>query len=109
MTAMVAAWHAVARRSHPAARAEAEAQVFGQMVVALDRRCGAGDAAHGPLAELRLLARGVSQHNGWFMGGAGWTARGSITGYEPGDRIRLTEALFTRLLTACLADLAVPA
>lgn len=109
MTAMLTAWRAVARRSHPAARAEAEAQVFAQMVVALDRRVGAEAPGHGPLAELRHLARGVSAHNGWFMAEAGWTTRGSITGYEPGDRIRLTEALFTRLLSACLADLSVPA
>lgn len=109
MTAMLAAWRAVARRSHPAARAEAEAQVFAQMVVALDRRCGASAPGHGPLAELRHLACGVSAHNGWFMGEAGWNARGSITGYEPGDRIRLTEALFARLLDACLAEQSVPA
>ena len=33
-------WQAVAGRSAPAARAEAEAQVFNQMVVALDSRFG---------------------------------------------------------------------
>lgn len=110
MAVMLAAWRALARRSHPAARAEAEAQVFAQMVVALDHRLDRGldgaPAAPGPRAELRHLARGVTDHAGWFLPQGAWHPQGSVTGYDTGDRIRLTEAVFARLLSACLPTLA---
>ena len=98
---MVEAWQAVAARSAPRARAEAEAQVFNQMVVALQTRFGAG--MQGSIArEVRLLAAGV-QAGGWFPeAGSGWRADQSVTGYHPGDRIALSEGVFTRLSEALL-------
>ena len=108
MAAMAALWQAVAGRSAPRARVEAEAQVFNQMVVALDRRFG-GDLAEGQVArEVRLLAQGVVRHGGWFpeVGGDGWRPDASVTGYQPGDRIALDAEVFGRLADVYLAQVA---
>ena len=94
-------WQAVAGRSAPAARAEAEAQVFNQMVVALDSRFGSNGVVTEASAarEVQLLAQGVAVHGGWFpeAGAARWQPDASVTGYQAGDRIALSEEVFTRL------------
>jgi len=107
-------WRAVASRSAPRARAEAEVQVFNQMVVALAGLLPEGPAARGDrhapaMAEARLLARGVLA-GGIFPDGA-WAREVSVTGLGPGDRIALTEEAFSRLAGVCLDGLAqqVPA
>lgn len=100
--AVAQGWRAVARRSDAGVRAEAEVQVFNQMVVALAGWFAPLDCAVG--AELRLLALGITRWNGFFPQADDGAAQ--ITGYTPGDRIRITEALFSRLAAAYLAGLA---
>ena len=96
-------WQAVAGRSAPGAKAEAEAQVFNQMVVVLDKRftvaSGGGITGVAAAQEVRLLARGVAQHGGWFPedSSAQWRPDASVTGYHPGDRIALNAEVFSRL------------
>ncbi len=105
-------WRSVAARSAPRARREAEVQVFNQMVVALDSRF-AGSA--GPLSrqapiarEMRLLAQGVAQNDGWFPqdDAARWRPDASVTGYRPGDKIALDAEVFARLADVYLAEIA---
>jgi hypothetical protein len=108
IAAMTATWRAVARSSEARARAEAEVQVFNQMVVALERWfdapfCGP-DAA---MTEVRLLARGVTSNGSHFPSDhtTSWRPEASVTGYRAGDRIRLSEATFSRLASAYLTAL----
>ncbi len=106
---LAAGWRAVSQRSAPRARAEAEAQIFNQMVVALagllPESAGAREGRHAPaMAEARLLARGVLA-GGVFPEGA-WAREVSVTGLGPGDRIALTEEAFSRLAGVCLDGLA---
>jgi hypothetical protein len=92
-------WRRVAARSAPRAKAEAEAQVFNQMVVGLQARFGDERTLREPqiALEVRMLAEGV-EHGGWFPGSSlNWDVQGSVTGYRPGDRIALSEDVFTRL------------
>ena len=99
-----AGWRLIAANSAPQARAEAEVQIFNQLIVALDGRlgpqlCGAG-TGHGHAAtELHLLAQGVQVNGGRFPGEGiqGWRPDASVTGYRPGDRIAVTEEMFRRL------------
>lgn len=109
MADMAATWRAVASRSEPIARQEAEAQVFNQMVVALEgwfvhRLRGLEGKDGNPMNEVRLLALGVTTRNGWFPADPTirWAAESSVTGYAPGDRIRLSEPIFSRLAAAYL-------
>lgn len=109
MAEMAGAWRAVAARSEPKAREEAEAQVFNQMVVALEgwfvhRLRGVEGKDGNPMNEVRLLAQGVTAQNGWFPEDKTihWRPEASITGYAPGDRIRLDERTFSRLAGAFL-------
>jgi hypothetical protein len=93
---MAKMWRTVAGRSTPSARVEAEAQVFNQMVVALQARFG--DGLRGGVAqEVRLLAEGVRAGGRFPEAGPGWKVDLSVTGYRPGDRIALSEAVFSRL------------
>ena len=99
-------WRAVARRSTDTVRAEAEVRVFNQMLVALagwfDVR-GQG----GVSGEVRMLALRITAWNGFFPevpAAAGVNA--PITGYIPGDRIEMSEKLFSRLAAAHLDALA---
>jgi hypothetical protein len=102
---MALTWRALAARSAPRARIDAEAQVFNQMVVALQARFGEGPRGRVAL-EVRLLAQGV-RAGGWFPeAGPGWRAAQSVTGYRPGDRIALSEAVFARLSEAFLDQVA---
>jgi hypothetical protein len=103
-------WREMAARSAPRARAEAEVQIFNQMVVALagllPQAPGPRDDRHAPaMAEVLLLAQGV-RAGGVFPGAAGWTRQASVTGHGPGDRIALTEEAFSRLAGVCLDGLA---
>jgi hypothetical protein len=104
---LLSSWRKLARRAEPSARAEAEAQVFAQMTVALHHACTRCLARPEPaaLTELRLLAQGVTANGGYFPSdpAAHWRRETSITGHGPGDRIRLTEPAFTRLTEASLA------
>jgi hypothetical protein len=107
---MAAGWRAVSGRSAPRARAEAEAQIFNQMVVALAGLLPDGpmarDDRHAPaMAEARLLARGVLA-GGVFPDSGPWAREVSVTGLGPGDRIALTEEAFSRLAGVCLDGLA---
>lgn len=106
---MVQSWRAVARRSDARARSDAEARVFNQMVVAL---AGWFDARGqgGVVAEVRMLALGITAWNGFFpeVAAAG-ALQASITGYASGDRIAMTQVLFSRLVSAYLDALAEPA
>lgn len=107
---MAAGWRAVSQRSAPRARAEAEAQIFNQMVVALAGLLPEGPVArddrHAPaMAEARLLARGVLS-GGIFPDSRAWAREVSVTGLGPGDRIALTEEVFSRLAGVCLDGLA---
>ncbi len=103
-----AVWGAVAARSEARARAAAEAQVFGQMVVALAgwfvRRTRGGAVPR----ELRLLARGVAENGGYFPsdGVMQWQPEASVTGYLAGDRIALSAAVFSRLVAVYLDGVA---
>lgn len=109
MAEMAATWRAVAARSEAKAREEAEVQVFNQMVVALEgwfvhRLRGVEGKDGNPMNEVRLLAQGVTAQNGWFPEDKTirWRPEASITGYAPGDRIRLDERTFSRLAGAFL-------
>ena len=101
--AMAAGWRAVAATSAPRARQAAEVQVFNQMVVALHGRL-AGAQVWGAL-EVQLLAEGV-QGNGRFAVSGQWRADQSVTGYRAGDRIALSEVVFSRLAGVVLDGLA---
>ncbi|MBI1171834.1 hypothetical protein GC209_10555 [bacterium] len=106
MATMAAVWCDVARASEARARAEAEVQVFNEMVVALEGRFlrqAAGNEPD-PVNEVRLLARGVTCNGGYFPSDhtIRWRPEVSVTGYRAGDRIRLDAALFRRLAGAYL-------
>lgn len=95
-------WSRLAARSAAGPRAEAEAQVFNQMAVALAARL----SPHHPAArELALLAEGVARNGGYFPSDRNrpWSPDGSLTGYRSGQRIALTAASFARLAAACAA------
>jgi hypothetical protein len=64
------------------------------MVVALQGRMPG-------LAELRLLAEGIAG-DGRFPVSPGWRADASVTGYRAGDRIAVTEEVFSRLVGVVL-------
>lgn len=107
---MVEGWRSVAARSEARARAAAEAQVFAQMLVALEgwfvHRARAQEGKDGnALHEVRLLALGVTENGGRFPepGPVRWRPEQSLTGLRPGDPIRMTEALFSKLAEAFLA------
>jgi hypothetical protein len=107
MALMAATWRAVAARAVPVP--EAEPQVFNQMVVALEgwfvhRLRGVEGKDGNPLNEVRLLALGVTENGGHFPSDhkITWRPEASVTGYRPGDRIALSEPVFTRLATAYL-------
>ena len=111
--ALAKAWHAVSARSEAGAQAEAEAQVFGQMVVALEgwfvhRLRGVEGRDGNVLNEVRLLALGVTANGGYFPsdGVIKWKPEASVTGYRAGDRIRLSEAVFSRLVSVFLDGIA---
>ncbi len=102
--ALARTWRGVAAKSEAGARAEAEAQVFAQMVVALEgwfvHRLRSVEGKDGnALNEVRLLALGVTANGGYFPsdGVIRWKPEASVTGYRAGDRIRLSEAVFSRL------------
>ena len=99
MAALATMWRAVAGRSAPRAKAEAEAQVFNQMVVALQSRFGRDVSPRAPqiAQEVRLLAEGVLGGGRFPDAGPGWRVDQSVTGYRPGDRIALSEEVFSRL------------
>ncbi len=106
---LAAGWHVISKGSAPDARAEAEVQIFNQMVVALEGRfvdCPAG-AAGQALHEVRLLALGVTE-GGRFPDDPTirWRPDASVTGYQAGDRIALTEEVFMRLAGVYLDGLA---
>ena len=98
----------MAERSAPRARAEAEAQAFNQMVVALQERFGGSVTPRVPQIEREvwLLAEGVRNGCRFPETGTRWDAQGSVTGYRPGDRIALSEEVFTRLSEAFLNQVA---
>ena len=109
MTAMAATWRAVAKTSQAAARVEAEVQVFNQMAVALEARFvhrlrGVEGKDGNPMHELRLLALGVTTNGSYFPSDHSltWQPEASVTGYRAGDKIRLSEAVFSRLVPAYL-------
>ena len=109
MTAMAATWRAVARTADPKAREDAEAQVFNQMAVALEgwfvhRLRGQEGKDGNPMNEVRLLALGVTTNGTYFPTDHSikWQPEASITGYRAGDKIRLSEPVFTRLASAYL-------
>ena len=93
---MAQMWRALAGRSAPRARAEADVQVFNQMVVALHARFGEG-LRGGIAQEVRLLAEGVRAGGRFPDAGPGWKVDLSVTGYHSGDTIALSEAVFSRL------------
>ena len=109
LAALAAVWQEVAARSAPRAKAEAEAQVFNQLVVALDSQFGgvSGGAA-AAAQEVRLLAQGVAANGGRFPADdvARWRPDASVTGYRVGDRIALSEELFSRLADVFLDGMA---
>ncbi len=114
---MSASWAAVSATSAAGERRRAEAQVFGQMVVALAGWLEPAiptfggtviaKAANAPLQELNLLAHGIAAHQGRFPVDKTqiWRAEQSITGLQPGDRIEMTADRFARLCDACLDGL----
>jgi hypothetical protein len=109
MAELCATWRAIAARSEPKARAEAEVQVFNQMAVALEgwfiHRLGGVEGKDGnPLNEVRLLAQGVTSNGGYFPSDNAikWRPEASVTGYRAGDKIALSEAIFARLTEAYL-------
>ena len=111
--ALARAWEAVAARSGAVARAEAEALVFGQMVVALEgwfvhRLRGVEGKDGNALNEVRLLALGMTENGGYFPsdGVIKWKPEASVTGYRAGDRIALSEAVFSRLVAVFLDGIA---
>jgi hypothetical protein len=106
-------WREVATRSAPAARARAEAQVFAQMVVALDgwfvHRLRSAEGKDGnALNEVRLLAQGITANGGLFPADSTihWKPDASVTGFRTGDRIEMTAESFGRLADAFLAGIA---
>ena len=110
---LAAGWRLISAASAPSARAAAEVQIFNQMVVALegrlDQRLQEAEGGHGhAMAELRLLAQGVRAHGGVFPDDAlaRWRPDASVTGYRPGDRIALTEEVFSRLAGVLLDGVA---
>jgi hypothetical protein len=110
---LAAGWRMISQASAPSARAAAEVQIFNQMVVALEGRLAsrlreAGDGHGHAMAELRLLAQGVRAHGAVFPGDnlARWRPDASVTGYRPGDRIALTEEVFSRLADVLLEGVA---
>ena len=110
---MAACWRLVAVQSQAEARVAAEAQVFNQMVVALEgwfvHRLRAVEGKDGnALNEVRLLALGITENGGYFPseGVINWRPEASLTLYRAGDRIRLSEAVFTRLAGAYLDGIA---
>ena len=114
MAAMTAAWRAVAARSQAKARGEAEAQVFNQMAVALEgwfvQPLRGVEGCHGTaMNEVRLLALGVRVNGGYFPSDHSilWQSAASVTGYGAGDRISLSEPVFSRLAVAYLDAVAV--
>lgn len=109
MAALCTTWRAIAARSEAKARAEAEVQVFNQMAVALEgwfvhRLRGVEGKDGNPLNEVRLLALGVTSNGGYFPSDTAikWRPEASVTGYRAGDRIALSEAVFSRLTAAYL-------
>lgn len=107
---MSASWASVSARSTPEAASRAEAQVFGQMVVALAEWLGPSskNAQTGPLQELHLLAKGISAHQGKLLADKSqlWWPEHSITGVRHGERIVMTAQGFSKLCDACLNDVA---
>ena len=108
-----AGWRLIAANSAPHVRAEAEVQIFNQLVVALEGRLGprlvGSEIGHGHAAtELHLLARGVQANGGRFPGEGiqGWRPDASVTGYRPRDRIAVTEEMFRRLAGVILDGVA---
>jgi len=111
--ALAAGWRMISQASTPSARAAAEVQIFNQMVVALEGRLAsrlreAGDGPGHAVAELRLLAQGVRAHGAVFPDDdlTHWKPDASVTGYRPGDRIALTEEIFSRLAGVLLDGVA---
>ena len=103
---MAALWGGVAGRSAPGARAEAEVQVFGQMIVALQTRFGPEAPRSSQVAlEVRLLAEGLAA-GGRFPVDGRWRPEGSVTGHLAGDRIGVNAEMFTRLCDAFLREAA---
>ena len=109
MAQLCATWRAIAARSEAKARAEAEAQVFNQMAVALEgwfvqRLRGVEGKDGNPMNEVRLLAQGVTSNGGYFPSDntIKWRPEACVTGYRAGDRIALSEAIFARLSEAYL-------
>ncbi len=110
---MAAAWRAVASRSEPVARAAAEVQVFNQMVVALEgwfvhRLRGVEGKDGNAMNEVRLLALGVTTNGGRFPADPTirWKPDASVTGYQAGDVILLSEEVFGRLAGVFLDGIA---
>jgi hypothetical protein len=107
---MSASWAFVSAKTAPDATSRAEAQVFGQMVVALAEWLGpsTGKSQTGPLQELQLLAQGISAHQGKLLADKSqlWWPEHSITGVRHGERIVMTAQGFSKLCDACLNDVA---
>ncbi len=110
---LAAGWRMVSAASAPQARADAEVQIFNQMVVALEGRLAprwrGADGREGPaLTEVRLLALGVTANGGVFPDDekSRWKPDSSVTGYRAGDRIALTEEVFSRLAEVVLDGVA---
>jgi hypothetical protein len=106
-------WRMVSAASAPKARAEAEVQIFNQMIVALEGRLAArwrgAEGRVGPaLTEVRLLALGITANGGVFPDDETirWKPDASVTGYRAGDRIALTEEVFSRLAEVVLDGVA---
>ena len=108
LAALAAVWQEVAARSAPRAKAEAEAQVFNQLVVALDSQFGGVSGGAAAAREVRLLAQGVAANGGRFPAddAARWRPDASVTGYRVGDRIALSEEVFSRLADVFLDGMA---
>jgi hypothetical protein len=103
---MAAIWRSMSAASAPAARAAAEVQIFNQMAVALAGWQGHDETASGPVArEVRLLAMGITS-DGLFPDEGRWHPDLSVTGYGPGDRIALTEPVFSRLADVFMVAIA---
>ena len=58
--------------------------------------------------EVQLLAQGVAVNGGRFpeSGAARWNPDASVTGYQAGDRIALSEEVFSRLAGVFLDGIA---
>ncbi|MEO8243147.1 MAG: hypothetical protein ABI832_12630 [bacterium] len=109
---LAAGWLTISMTSAPAARAEAEVQIFNQMVVALEgwfvhRLRGAEGKDGNAMNEVRLLAQGVTA-GGLFPEDKTikWRPDASVTGYQAGDRIALSEEVFSRLAEVFLDGIA---